>query len=277
MRRYRVPRVAFVNKCDRSGANLLRVKDQLREKLHHNPVLLQLPIGLEDKFEGVVDLVTMKAVRFSGNDGEVTESEIPAELQAEAAKAREEMLDAASMFSDELTEAILEERVTGELIRAAIRKGTIELKLTPVFDGLGVQEQGRPEAARRRRRLPPDPTEVVNEAHDLAADEQKVVLADRQRGSRRWRSRSSSRTAGTVSSRTCASTRASSRAVFITNMRTKKDHRIGRLARMHADEMEDIDAGSGDIVAMFGIEATRDTFTDGKVKLNMTSMHVRIR
>src|SRR5512135_814622 len=84
MRRYRVPRVAFVNKCDRAGANPLRVKDQLREKLQHNPVLVQLPIGLEDRFEGVVDLVTMKAYRFGGKDGEVIqESEIPAELQAE--------------------------------------------------------------------------------------------------------------------------------------------------------------------------------------------------
>ena len=117
MRRYNVPRLAFVNKCDRSGANPLRVKDQLREKLQHNPVLMQLPIGLEDKFEGVVDLVTMKAVRFGGSDGEViTESEIPAEMLADAKKAREEMLDAASMFSDELTEAILEDRVTAELI-----------------------------------------------------------------------------------------------------------------------------------------------------------------
>src|SRR6266511_4068137 len=116
MRRYNVPRVAFVNKCDRSGANPLRVKDQLREKLLHNPVLMQLPIGLEDKFEGVVDLVRMKAFRFSGEDGEViVEADVPAQMEAAAQEAREAMLDAASMFSDELTEAILEERVTEEL------------------------------------------------------------------------------------------------------------------------------------------------------------------
>src|SRR5512144_558635 len=128
MRRYKVPRLAFVNKCDRTGANPLRVRDQLREKLNHNPVLIHLPIGLEDKFAGIVDLIAMKAVRFGGQDGQVVEeAEIPAELQAQAAKAREEMLDAASMFSDELTEAILEDRVTEELVRKAIRKGTIEL------------------------------------------------------------------------------------------------------------------------------------------------------
>src|SRR5512144_352140 len=93
MRRYGVPRLAFVNKCDRAGANPLRARDQLREKLNHNPVLIHLPIGLEDKFAGIVDLIAMKAVRFGGQDGQVVEeAEIPAELQAQAAKAREEML-----------------------------------------------------------------------------------------------------------------------------------------------------------------------------------------
>src|SRR5215213_5928358 len=109
MRRYRVPRLAFVNKCDRTGANPLRVKDQLREKLNLNPVLLQLPIGLEDKFEGIVDLVKMKAFRFEGPNGErIIEAPIPADLEADARRGREEMLDSLSMFSDELTEAILD-------------------------------------------------------------------------------------------------------------------------------------------------------------------------
>src|ERR1700729_3797758 len=111
MRRYGVPRIAFVNKCDRAGANPMRVKDQLREKLNLNPVLLQLPIGLEDKFEGVVDLIKMRAFRFEGANGEkIIEIEVPADMADEAQKAREEMLDALSMFSDELTEAILEEK-----------------------------------------------------------------------------------------------------------------------------------------------------------------------
>ena len=277
MRRYKVPRVAFVNKCDRSGANPLRVKDQLREKLQHNPVLMQLPIGLEDKFEGVVDLVSMKAVRFSGKDGEViTESEIPAELQAEASKAREEMLDAASMFSDELTEAILEDRVTEELVRAAIRKGTIELKLTPVFMGSAYKNKAVQKLLDGVVDYLPDPTEVVNEAHDLTADERKVVLSiDNDKPTVALAFKLEDGRYGQLTYLRIYQGKLS-RDMFITNMRTKKDHRIGRLARMHADEMEDIDAaGSGDIVAMFGIECnTGDTFTDGKVKLNMTSMHV---
>ena len=136
MRRYSVPRIAFVNKCDRQGANPFRVKDQLREKLALNAVMLQIPIGLEEKFEGVVDLITMRAYYFEGDQGRtIRETEIPDELQASAAKYREEMLDAVSMFSDELTEAILEEAVTPDLINAAVRKATIALQLVPVVMG----------------------------------------------------------------------------------------------------------------------------------------------
>ena len=127
MRRYGVPRIAFVNKCDRAGANPTRVRDQLREKLSLNPVMLQLPIGLERAFEGVIDLVTMKALRFEGDNGEkMVVSEIPEARRADAEAAREEMLDGLSMFSDELTEAILDEKVTEEQIKAAIRQATIQ-------------------------------------------------------------------------------------------------------------------------------------------------------
>jgi elongation factor G len=277
MRRYKVPRLAFVNKCDRSGANPLRVKDQLREKLLHNPVLMQLPIGLEDKFEGVVDLVTMKAVRFGGEDGqEITESEIPAEMLAEAAKAREELLDAASMFSDELTEAILEERVTEELIKKAIRKGTIELKLTPVFMGSAYKNKAVQKLLDGVVDYLPDPTQVVNEGLDLTKDEEKVVLhIDNDKPTVALAFKLEDGRYGQLTYLRIYQGKLQ-RDMFITNMRTKKDHRIGRLVRMHSDEMEDIDAaGSGDIVAMFGIECNSgDTFTDGTVKLNMTSMHV---
>jgi elongation factor G len=277
MRRYRVPRLAFVNKCDRSGANPLRVKDQLREKLQHNPVLMQLPIGLEDRFEGVVDLVTMKAVRFGGEDGQdITESEIPEAMQAEAAKAREEMLDAASMFSDELTEAILEERVTPELVRAAVRKGTLELKLTPVFMGSAYKNKAVQKLLDGVVDYLPDPTEVVNEGHDLTKDEEKVVLEiDDEKPTVALAFKLEDGRYGQLTYLRIYQGKLS-RDMFITNMRTKKDHRVGRLVRMHSDEMEDIDhAGSGDIVAMFGIECNSgDTFTDGTVKVNMTSMHV---
>src|SRR5262249_42137578 len=139
----KVPRLAFVNKCDRSGANPLRVRDQLREKLNHNPVLIQLPIGLEEKFVGVVDLIVMKGYRFEGPNGDqIVELDVPADMIDEAKAAREQMLDQLSMHSDALTEAILEDRVTEDLIHDALRKGTISLQLTPVLMGSAYKNKG---------------------------------------------------------------------------------------------------------------------------------------
>lgn len=115
MTRYRVPRIAFINKCDRTGANPKRVTQQLRDKLDLNAVLLQMPIGLESDLEGIIDLVTMKAVYFDGEQGEtIRNEEIPDNLKAEAEEKREELLDAVSMFSDELMEVMLEEGTPDE-------------------------------------------------------------------------------------------------------------------------------------------------------------------
>src|SRR5581483_5634731 len=163
--------------CDRAGANPLRVKDQLREKLNLNPVLLQLPIGLEDKFEGVVDLVKMKAFKFEGANGEkILEGDIPANMADEAKKAREEMLDALSMFSDELTEAILEEKVTPEIITAAVRKATINLQIAPVMMGSAYKNKAVQLLLDGVASYLPNPTEIVNNAVDLDKDEAKVTL-----------------------------------------------------------------------------------------------------
>ena len=280
MRRYRVPRLAFVNKCDRTGANPLRVADQLREKLGHNPVVLQLPIGIEDKFEGVVDLVEMKAFRFLGKNGDdIVEGPIPAEMSEQATKAREVMLDAVSMFSDELTLAMLEERVTNELVRAAIRRGTIELKLTPVLMGSAYKNKAVQKLLDAVVYYLPDPTEVVNEAVTIEKeekDEKKVVLSiDNTKPTVALAFKLEDGRYGQLTYLRVYQGKLA-RDAFITNVRTGKSHKVGRLVRMHADEMEDIDgAGSGDIVAMFGIECNSgDTFTDGTQKVAMTSMHV---
>src|SRR5262245_4592225 len=109
MKRYDVPRLAFINKADRTGANPFRVKEQLKEKLGHNAVFVTLPIGLEDKSEGLIDLVNSQAVYFHGEDGnEIERKAIPAEYEADFKKWREVMLEELSMFSDELMELHLD-------------------------------------------------------------------------------------------------------------------------------------------------------------------------
>jgi len=278
MRRYNVPRIAFVNKCDRTGANPLRVRDQLREKLGHNPVLLQLPIGLEDRHEGMVDLVDMKAYRFRGDNGEqIDVSDIPAEMAEEAQAAHDELLDAVSMFSDELTEAMLEEAVTPELIHAAVRKATLTLKITPVMLGSAYKNKGVQKLLDAIVAYLPDPREVTNEAVSLEGDEEiplvvesdpskpLVLLAFKLEDGRYGQLTYLRIYQGTLK-----------KDEFITNTRSGKKHKVGRLVRMHADEMEEItEAGAGDIVAMFGIDChSGDTFTDGSQQVAMTSMHV---
>ena len=178
MKRYHVPRIAFVNKCDRTGANPYKVKQQLIDKLGLNAVLMQIPIGLEDRLQGVVDLVEMKALYFdAGADGYgVREAEIPEELRAEAEARREEMLDCVSMCSDELMEAMLEDTVTTDLIKDAVRKGTISLQLCPVFMGSAYKNKGIQPLLDAVVSYLPNPTEVENRALDLDDNEKEVVL-----------------------------------------------------------------------------------------------------
>ncbi|MBK8481169.1 MAG: elongation factor G [Proteobacteria bacterium] len=277
MRRYGVPRLAFVNKCDRAGANPVRVRNQLRETLALNPVLLQLPIGLADAFEGLIDLIEMKAYSFSGPNGEtIEERPIPADQVSEAATAREEMLDALSMFSDALTEAMLEDRVTIELIRAAVRRATIDLKIVPVLLGSAYKNKGVQRLLDAVIQYLPDPSEVPNEAIDLDNDGAKIAvrsdpalpmiaLAFKLEDGRYGQLTYLRIYQGTMA-----------RDDSVINVRTGKKHKVGRLVRMHADEMEDIqEAGPGEIVAMFGIDCNSgDSFTDGKINVSMTAMHV---
>ena len=277
MRRYKVPRLAFVNKLDRSGANPVRVVQQLGEKLSHNAVLMQIPIGLEADHEGVVDLVTMKAIRFEGNAGEtLRDGEIPDALRAEADAARENMLDVVSMFSDELTEAILEEKVTEELIHDAVRRGTLSLDLTPVFLGSAYKNKGVQLLLDAVTRYLPSPADVENAAVDLSNDEAPIELSsDGQKPLVALAFKLEDGRYGQLTYlRIYQGTLAKGSSIL--NSRTRRRHKVGRLVRMHADEMEEIDtAAAGDIVAMFGIEcASGDTFTDESILVSMSSMHV---
>jgi elongation factor G len=144
MRRYNVPCMAFINKLDRAGSNPTKVIKDLRDKLGHNAVAMQIPIGLEGDHNGSIDLIGMKAYYFDGEKGEtVTEKEIPAELLDQATSMRAAMLDAISMFSDEMMELMLEEKeIPVELIHSTVRKAVLKRELTPVFMGSAYKNKG---------------------------------------------------------------------------------------------------------------------------------------
>ncbi|EMJ94362.1 elongation factor G [Leptospira alstonii] len=277
MRRYNVPRVAFINKLDRTGANPFRVIDQLKEKLKHNAVPVQIPIGLENDLKGIVDLVKMKAYYFEGKDGmDIQEKEIPDDLKELAQKKHEELLDAASMFSDELTEALLEGTPTEEMIKKAIRTGTIELKMTPVFMGSAFKNKGVQKLLDGVLDYLASPVDVKNKALDQANNEEMIVLESNFEkplvclAFKLEDGRYGQLTYVRVYQGKLA------KGMTIYNMSNNKKHNVGRLCRMHSDEMEDIEsAEAGDIIALFGIDcASGDTFTDGKLKVSMESMFV---
>ncbi len=277
MARYKVPCLAFVNKCDRSGANPLKVLDQLREKLRHNAVAMQLPIGLESDFDGVVDLVTMRAYYFDGPNGEtIREEDIPASLLDEANKRREALIDAASMFSDELMEAALEGTVTPDILKQAVRNGCLKRELTPLFMGSAYKNKGVQLLLDAVTSYLPNPTEVENIALDMEKDETPVVLeSDQEKPMVALAFKLDEGRFGQLTYIRCYQG-VLAKGDTVINSRTGKKVKIGRVVRMHADQMEDIETiPAGYIGAIFGIDcASGDTFTSPDIRYSMTSMHV---
>jgi elongation factor G len=278
MKRYNVPCIAFINKCDRSGANPFRVIHQLKEKLGHNSVALQIPIGLEADLEGVVDLVTMKAVYFDGANGEdVRIEDIPQDLLEEALHRREDLIDAASIFSDQLTEAVLEEKeVTQDMILSAVRTGTLTRRLTPVFMGSAYKNKGVQPLLDAVTKLLPCPYDVKNEALDMDNGEMPVILSaelDKPLVALAFKLEE-----GQYGQLTYIRVYQGSlsKGDTIINVRNGKKIKIGRVVRMHADQMEDIETiPAGYIGALFGIDcASGDTFVSRGINLAMTSMFV---
>jgi elongation factor G len=279
MRRYNVPRVAFINKLDRAGADPKRVTNQLKEKLRHNTITMMLPIGEEANFEGVIDLVTMKAFFFDGPDGEdVREEEIPADRLEEAKTARHDMIASIADHDDAIADKFLNEQDPSvQEIRDAIRRVTISLKMTPVFIGSAYKNKGVQLLLDGVNMYLPNPTEVQNVALDQNNKEEKVILSSEPKKpfvglafkleDGRYGQLTYMRIyQGTVT-----------KGDFIVNNSANgKRVKVPRLVRMHSNEMNDIDSASaGDIVALFGVEcASGDTFTNEAVAYTMTSMHV---
>ncbi|TVR71567.1 MAG: elongation factor G [Spirochaetaceae bacterium] len=277
LKRYSVPRLAFVNKCDRTGADPLKVCGHLREKLGLNSVMAQLPIGLEDKHRGVVDLVTMKAYYFEGDVGEqIRIDEIPAELRAQAEEYRETLLDAASMFDEELMEAALDGKATVDQIQKAIRTGVLANELCPVFVGSAYKNKGVQTLLDAVLAYLPSPPDITNRALDLNNEEKEfITVSDDSKPAVALAFKLEDGQYGQLTYiRIYQGLVRKGSELF--NVRTRRKLKVGRLIRMHANHMEDIsEAGSGDIVALFGVDcASGDTFCDPGLNVSMTSMFV---
>jgi elongation factor G len=278
MKRYEVPCIAFVNKCDRSGANPVKVAGQLKTKLGHNSVMMQLPIGLEDKHEGVIDLVAMKAYYFEGENGEhVVVKEIPQNLLDAALEAREELIDAASLFSEELTDAVLEESdISEEMIKKAVRTGVMTRQLTPVFLGSAYKNKAIQPLLDAVIDYLPSPLDIHNEAIDLDNNEESVVLEssfDKPTVALAFKLED-----GQYGQLTYLRVYQGciSKGDTLVNSRDGKKVKVGRLIRMHASQMEDVEEiPAGHIGAMFGIDcASGDTFVSPAINYSMLAMHV---
>ncbi len=279
MKRYKVPRIAFVNKMDNPGANYDRVAAMLKEKLGHHPVKLQVPMGAEQDFKGIIDPILGRAYFFDGKDGEkVRDEDIPAEFADAAKAAREQIIEGVADVDDELAEKFLGgEEISVEQLRAAIRRATLALKMTPVMCGSAIKNKGVQLLLDGVVHYLPNPKEVVNEAHDQANGEAKVTVeSDPTKPFVGLAFKLQQDKYGQLTYfRVYQGTVKAGDTIFNTSNEMRKV-RVPRMFRMHSEDREEVEsAESGDIVAFYGVEASSgETFTDGKVNWTLTSMHV---
>lgn len=265
MKRYHVPRLAFINKMDRTGANPNSVVKQVREKLGADAVLMQIAIGKEDKFEGVIDLVEMKAYYFDGSNGEnVRTEEIPADLKDEADTYRAQMLESLSMYSDELMEKLLgEEEITTKLIHDITRKAVIEQEFCPVFLGSAFKNKGVQPLMNAITRYLPAPTEVENKGTKPDTGEKVVLESDPKMPLVAMGFKITDDEYGQLTYTRIYQGKVEKGGTYF-NQRTGRKERFSRIVKMHSDKREEVNEGeAGDIVAIMGIDcASGDTYCD---------------
>ncbi|PLB38719.1 elongation factor G [Aspergillus candidus] len=279
MKRYNVPRISFVNKMDRMGANPFKAVDQINSKLKIPAAAVQVPIGAEDEFEGVVDLIQMKAHYNVGESGEeihVTD-EIPDKVKDIAIERRRMLIETLADVDDEIAELfILEEQPTEDQLKAAIRRATINLKFTPVFMGTALANKSVQPMLDGVVDYLPNPSEVQNLALDKKRKEASVKLVPYNSlpmvglAFKLEESNFGQLTYIRVYQGTLR------KGMNVFNARNDKKVKIPRIVRMHSNEMEDVsEVGAGEICAVFGVEcASGDTFTDGQLGYSMSSMFV---
>lgn len=278
---YKVPRIAFVNKMDINGANFDNVVKMMHERLRTNAVPVVLPIGSEGDFKGIVDLISMKALYYSGEDNgiTVTEGEIPADMTERAEEARRKLVEEAANFDDAIFEKCIMDdsaSVTEEELKKAIRKGTIEMAMTPVLCGSSYRNKGIQRLLDAIVDFLPAPTDVASiTGKNPKVDREEVrhpgddepfaalvfkILTDEYVGKLAFIRIYS----GTIKTGT-----------MVYNPGKNENERIGRILRMNADDREDLtEAGAGDIVALVGLKksTTGDTLCDRSHQIVLENM-----
>ncbi|OKJ17167.1 elongation factor G [Kitasatospora sp. CB01950] len=279
--RYGVPRICFINKLDRTGANFFFCVQTIVDRLGATPLVMQLPIGAEGDFTGVVDLVKMKALVYSADapKGEMYDTvDIPADLVEQAAEYREALLDTVSNISDEVMELALEgEDIPEELLIAAIRKGTLDSSFTPIFCGSAFKNKGVQPLLDAVVKYLPSPLDIEGiEGTKPGNDEEKIVRQasdDEPLAALAFKIMSDPHL-GKLTFVRVYSGRLESGTSVLNSVKGKKE-RIGKIYRMHANKREEIDSvGAGDIIAVMGLKQTTtgETLSDEKQPVILESM-----
>ncbi|XP_036982249.2 elongation factor G, mitochondrial [Artibeus jamaicensis] len=285
MKRYNVPFLTFINKLDRMGSSPTRALQQMRSKLSHNAAFMQIPIGLEGDFKGIIDLIEERAIYFDGDFGQIVRyEEIPAEFRAAAADHRQELIECVANADEQLGEMFLEEKIPSVSdLKLAIRRATLTRSFSPVFVGSALKNKGVQPLLDAVLEYLPNPSEVQNYAilnqEDDSKEKTKILMNSKRDNSHPFVGLAFKLEAGRFGQLTYVRNYQGQlkKGDTIYNTRTRKKVRVQRLVRLHADMMEDVEeAFAGDICALFGIDcASGDTFTNkDNSGLSMESIHV---
>lgn len=276
--KYRVPRIAFVNKMDRTGADFNEVVSQMNKYLGANAMPIHLPIGAESDFQGMIDLVTMKAITF--NEKERIVGDIPAELVAAATEARKSMIEKLADFDDDIATLYLEDgEISEEMLKKAIRESTIKLLVTPVLCGAAYKNKGIQLLLDAIVDYLPSPTDIgAVMAHD-PYDEEKTIQRNPSNNEEfsalAFKLINDPYVGQQTFIRIVSGKLTSGMSVYNTNK--GKNERVGRIFRIKAKERQEItEAGCGEIVALVGMKYTRtgDTLCDESQPVLLESISV---
>ena len=278
MKRYNVPRLAFVNKLDRQGSNPWKVINDLRNQLKLNACAVQIPIGLEDKHEGVVDLILNKSIKFDGEKGEqIVEGDVPDSMKDLVEEKKLELIERLADVDEEIGELFLmEETPTVEQLKEAIRRQTINCQFVPVFMGSAFKNKGVQPLLDGVVDYLPEPIEKPNYALDTSNNEEPVLVTGKKEDQLLALAFKLEETTFGQLTYMRIYQGTLKKGNQIVNVADGRKVKLARIVRMHSDDMEEIDeAHAGDVVAMFGVDCrSMDTFSEGKTNLVMSSMFV---